>query len=394
MADLSIEIAGGGASAALVLSHLVRHRNIEKIASITVSDRAGIFARGIAYSTENPLHLLNVRAGNMTAVQDDPAHFTRWLSENNHGYSSMDFVPRMIYAQYLKDIWNDAAGVLGDRLVLKKEKFKASGAHITVIATGNAYPVMLPGAEKLTIQDGYYASPWHVDYNLPGGHVVVAGTGLSMVDTVMALHGAGFKGGVTAISRHGLLPAAHVDPAAYPCYYNGVFPNTVLGLLKDVRYHVEAAQKQGQPWQAVIDSLRPVTNPIWFSLDEKQRQKMRRLMAFWNIHRHRMAPAAAAIISEWRQSGQLKIIKDRIVRMEKNVNEKHITVIGGNDAHKADYVVNCLGYKPDPDLKYDIEQEKSGIYALGPALSGVYFETTAIPEIRAQAARMAGEILK
>ena len=121
---------------------------------------------------------------------------------------------------------------------------------------------------------------------------------------------------------------------------------------------------------------------------------MRRLMTFWNIHRHRMAPVAATVISEWRQSGQLKIIKDRIVRLEKNANEKQITVIGGNNAHKADYVVNCLGYKPDPDLKYDIAQEKSGIYALGPALSGVYFETTAIPEIRAQAARIADEILK
>ncbi len=394
MADLNIEIAGGGASAALVLSHFARHRNAEKISNITVFDREGCFARGIAYSTENPLHLLNVRAGNMTAIQNDSPHFTRWLSENGHGYNSMDFVPRMIYAQYLKSMWDDAARVLGDKLILKREKFKTSNAHVTVIATGNAYPVTLPGAEKLTVHNGYHSSPWHVDYNSLSGHVVVAGTGLSMIDTVMALHGAGFMGQVTAISRHGLLPAAHTRPAVYPCYYNGVFPNTVLGLLKDVRSHVEAAQKQGLPWQAVIDSLRPITNPIWLSLDEKQRRKMRRLMTFWNIHRHRMAPVAATVISEWRQSGQLKIIKDRIVRLEKNANEKQITVIGGNNAHKADYVVNCLGYKPDPDLKYDIAQEKSGIYALGPALSGVYFETTAIPEIRAQAARIADEILK
>lgn len=394
MKDLSIEIAGGGASAALVLSHLARHRNAEKIVNIIIFDDRGRFAEGVAYSTKNPLHLLNVRAANMSAVQDDPAHFTLWLSKNRYRYDGMDFVPRMIYARYLKSMWDDAVRILGSKIILKAEKFKASGAPVRVIATGNAYPVLLPGADELMLHDGYHASPWHMDCTSLNGHIVIAGTGLSMIDTVMALHGAGFKGQVSAVSRHGLIPTAHAEPAVYPCYYDRGFPTTSLGLLKDLRVHAEAAERQGLPWQSVIDSLRPVTNAIWSSLDERQKRNVRRFSAFWNIHRHRMAPVAVGIVREWQKSGQLRIIKDRIIRIEKTADEEQITVIGSKRAYKADYVVNCLGYKSDPDLKYDIEHEKSGIYALGPALSGIYFETTAIPEIRVQAGRIADEILR
>ncbi len=393
----AIEIAGGGASATLVLAHLAKHQNAANIKNITVFDREGRFARGVAYSTENPLHLLNVRAANMSALQEDPTHFTRWLTENGHAFKAGDFVPRVIYAQYLKNLWDDAVRHLktqGCNLMLKTENFSVGTAPIKIIATGNASPVAPPGAERLTAHDGYYSSPWQIDYASLGDHIVVVGTGLSMIDTVMALHAAGFKGYITAISRHGLIPAVHTDPAVYPAYYDKKFPKTALALLRDIRTHVAAAEKQGIPWQAVIDSLRPVTNPIWLSLNEKEKKKIRELGAFWNVHRHRMAPVAAIVIKGLRESGQLKVVKDRIVRLEKSDEKAKINVIGANAAHKADYVVNCLGYKPDQDLKYDIEQEKSGIYALGPALSGIYFETTAIPEIRAQAARIAHEILK
>jgi uncharacterized NAD(P)/FAD-binding protein YdhS len=44
--------------------------------------RAGAarFGVGLAYSTGNPRHLLNVRADNMSAFADEPDHFARWLA--------------------------------------------------------------------------------------------------------------------------------------------------------------------------------------------------------------------------------------------------------------------------------------------------------------------------
>jgi uncharacterized NAD(P)/FAD-binding protein YdhS len=69
-----------------------------------VSDRA------VAYSTDNPLHLLNVPAGRMGAYPDRPRHFFEWLKEhpalvNRHRLNPLTegtFVPRRLYGLYLE----------------------------------------------------------------------------------------------------------------------------------------------------------------------------------------------------------------------------------------------------------------------------------------------------
>ncbi len=389
---LSIAIIGGGASAALVLAHLARQPHAGKIARITISDREGLFARGVAYSTKNPVHLLNVRANSMSAFPAEADHLVLWLKENGHVYKETDFIPRMVYAQYLQHLWDDAFSGLkagGCVVDLSEKNIQKSDADITVMATGNAVPVAPRGAENLSEKDGYHAHPWNIDYGKVTGDVIVAGTGLSMIDTVMALHAFGFTGNITAISRNGLIPAAHVDPASYPPFFDNEFPKTVLGLLREIRTYVAKAEQKNIPWQAVIDSLRAATNPIWLSLSEKEKAKMRRLMPFWNIHRHRMASEVADVIGKLKTSSQLKIIKDRIENVAKG-----IAVTGRKGTYKAGTVINCLGYKSDKSFIYRPGMEKEGFFALGPVLSDYYFETTAMPEIRVQAERVAKEILQ
>lgn len=384
----SLVVIGGGASAALLLVHLARHRNKSRLARVAVYDRESRFARGIAYSTTNPLHLLNVRANNMSAFPDDPQHLVRWLEEKNYTYRATDFIPRMIYARYLEELWNEALSDLrqaGVAVALKAEEYQKNDApDITVIASGNAHPYAPAGAENLSVRDGYHANPWNIDYASVKGDVIIAGTGLSMVDTVMALQGAGFEGGITAVSRKGLLPAAHVSPASYSCFLGAPYPEKAYEILRQIRLHVRKAGEEAMPWQAVIDSLRPVTNEIWLSLTEAQRRKVRRLMPFWNIHRHRMAPEAARVIRQLMNEGKLVIVKDDIQRVEKGIK-----VHGRKKSYSADVLVNCLGYGPDKKFHYDPEKD----FALGPALTGYYFETVAMPEIRAQAQALAERIL-
>ena len=168
-----IAIIGGGASAAIVAAHLARLSNP---APVTIFDRDDRFARGIAYSTQRPEHLLNVRAHNMSAIENDPEHFLRWLQDNRHNYGPADFVPRMIYGDYLAEILNttrnrtsfEIAHVKNIRQTdglfqLETSTGRANFKHV-IVATGNSSPSMPAGAEKLSVSDGYYNNPWQADY--------------------------------------------------------------------------------------------------------------------------------------------------------------------------------------------------------------------------------------
>jgi uncharacterized NAD(P)/FAD-binding protein YdhS len=99
----TIALIGGGASAVLLLAHMAA----EGVpCAVDVYDRAGRFARGVAYSTTRLCHLLNVRASNMSGLSADKDHFARWAGEK--GYQPSDFVPRKIYGDYLESLWSEA----------------------------------------------------------------------------------------------------------------------------------------------------------------------------------------------------------------------------------------------------------------------------------------------
>ena len=65
-----VAIVGGGFSGTILAAQLAR-RGISSVL-IDGSGRAG---QGVAYSTTEPAHLLNVRAEGMSAWADDPEHF-------------------------------------------------------------------------------------------------------------------------------------------------------------------------------------------------------------------------------------------------------------------------------------------------------------------------------
>src|SRR6478752_8856574 len=66
-----VAIVGGGFSGTLMAVNLLRYGDCR----VTLIERGDGFARGVAYSTREPRHLLNVRAGNMSALPDQPDHF-------------------------------------------------------------------------------------------------------------------------------------------------------------------------------------------------------------------------------------------------------------------------------------------------------------------------------
>src|SRR5262249_52470467 len=101
-------IIGGGASGVLLAVHLLRDRPGGH--RVTILECRPTLGAGIAYATNHPDHLLNVRASNMSAFPEEPGHFARWLHEQNTsgaaapGYDLDSFAPRELYRDYLASL--------------------------------------------------------------------------------------------------------------------------------------------------------------------------------------------------------------------------------------------------------------------------------------------------
>src|SRR5215210_5964080 len=88
-----VAIVGGGFSGTMLAAQLAR-RAIPSLL-IEGGGRAGL---GTAYSTDEPLHVLNVRAEAMSAWPDEPDHFAR-ASGDPRG-----FAERRLFGGYLRAI--------------------------------------------------------------------------------------------------------------------------------------------------------------------------------------------------------------------------------------------------------------------------------------------------
>lgn len=387
MDNVRIGVIGSGASSVLLLAALARRGNAF---SVDIFDRSGDFGRGIAYSTRHDCHLLNVRAANMSAFADDKDDFANWAA--GKGYEPSAFVPRVLYAQYLQDIMAQRQKNLNVRFIKDDivSSNKAEEGYVlkgqaeygpydhAVLASGNVRPLR-PRVEGDV--SGYFDDPWSADFSalLKAKNIALVGSGLSAVDMIAALKAKSYAGKISVYSRRALLPAVHTEPCSYPPFLKET-DLSPLALFRAVRREVK---RTDAPWQAVIDSLRGQTNAIWQGWDEARRAAfMKRLFTYWNIHRHRMAPEIAAIVEEMHKTGQVEFIKADV----RAVKLGPVFVTGAGE-FKADAVINCLGYR------YDESGRDYAVSAkIGPARFGELFETTAIPEIRAQAADIAAAI--
>lgn len=395
-----IGIIGGGASSVVLLANIAERRADfpERPLSIAIFDKKGAFGKGIAYSTCNKNHLLNVRAAGMSALANDMAHFARFAAER--GYTPHDFVPRMDYADYLAEIVQNTRQALashGDTITLitdditqiddktltgKKGRYDCDHA---IIATGNNIPYApahIPDAHPL-----YYPEPWLLDEHRPepNADVVIIGMGLSMIDAAIALKSHGHTGKITAISRNALTPRPHSDTSETIDPFTaddikGLPPSRLMRLIRTRALHAKS-------WRAAIDALRPQTNAAWQAFSTAHRSTFKRhANTLWNVHRHRMAPDIAAQIASMQESGQLQIARDGIRSVNATPDGK-LAVTGKKSTYQADAVINAMGYGYDNRMG-----QNSDTLRIGPARFGDMFETTAMPEIRAQGAQTAAAL--
>ena len=425
-----VAIVGGGASGTILAAQLAR-RGVEA-ALIDGSGRAG---KGVAYSTTEPAHLLNVRAEGMSAWAGRPDHFAKRFEAE--GGDPRGFAQRRLFGRYLGEILDQAvasgctnlvhASAIGAERIdghwtVALDDDSAIEANAVVLAIGNEEPERLRAFAAAG--DRFIANPWGAEARAAvrelaesGGDALLVGTGLTMVDLVLSLDSAGHRGRIVALSRRGLIPRSHADFEAAPVQADEM-PHGQLGAV--ARWLRRRSAQCG--WRAAIDSLRPHSHRLWQSLSlEEQRRFLRHARPWWDVHRHRIAPEVAATVHRLIGEGRLQIIAGRIVAAEETASGIDVTLRprGANASQlmRFAYAFNCTGPlqsiertrdpllcslldtgQAEPDdlgigLRVD-DKSRAGerLWALGPLTKGRYWEIIAVPDIREQAAHVAEDI--
>jgi uncharacterized NAD(P)/FAD-binding protein YdhS len=443
MNALDVLIVGGGFSATMVATQLLRQRSG---LSVGVLERSGQPGSGLAYNSPHRFHLLNVPAGRMSALPDDPEHFLRWAQTHyDASVQARSFLPRSLYGNYVGHLlaqttresearveWIQDEGLSlrarnGQWAAQTKDRAEIR-ARAVVLALGN-FPPADPPVRGLESSSLYYPFAWSpgVLENLPDqGSVLLIGSGLTSVDLIMALRSKRFRGTVHLLSRKGFLPRRYRQADPWPSFWNQDSPRTVRGLLRLVREQIELASQTDVNWRSVIDSLRPVTQEIWQGLPNAERKRfLRHLRSHWEVHRHRIAPEIGDVLADMKAEGRVQTYAGRMIRYSER--EGVATVSYRERASrrkrtiKANRVVNCTGSetdcrriddsllrslfaqglaRPDP-LFLGLDADEHGglidyngrasysLFAIGPMRKGLLWETTAVPEIRVQAGELA-----
>ena len=97
--------AAGTLTAARVLDEVARR---DVAATVTLLDSRPSTGQGVAFSTTDERHLLNVPAFKMSAYPEDGEHFLHWLDARGRSVEPYTFVPRSWYGEYLADVLDAA----------------------------------------------------------------------------------------------------------------------------------------------------------------------------------------------------------------------------------------------------------------------------------------------
>lgn len=445
----TVVVVGGGFSGVVTAVNLARLTDTPLAVTVLNADRPA--GRGVAYGTRRPEHLLNVVARNMSALADQPEHFIEWLGTRSDfadvppAELRESFVPRRVYGDYLQALFLWYARSFADGKKVRIDSHTATvtdveprgdGARVrtadgrtfdadkVVLATGNPPPVDLPG---LSLDHPmYFRDPWG-DWESrlpdPSRDVAILGTGLTTVDAFLTLRAMNWRGRIFAVSRNGLLPQSHFKAPDYPDFPGDDPTGLGLDRLRTLfESHCGRLRERGLNPAVLVDKMRPFTQRVWQNLSVPEKRRfLTEFRTPWNVTRHRVAGSIHHELTAAIAAGKLEVVAGRITEL--SACEGGLKVVAGGRELRVGAVVNCTGPAEESagselyrnllcrglvsadDLGLGVRAgadfaaiDSSGarspwLMVLGPPLKGVLWETTAVPELRAQAFRVAEVVI-
>ncbi len=435
-----VTIIGAGFSGVALAAQLARRAR--QSPDVVLIERGKRFGPGLAYSTHNASHRLNVRASNMGGVADAPDDFAKWLESKGRSAPNA-FAPRARYGDYVEHLLRNAGrgGLFGARLkrvraeavtcrrngagwVTSLASGETIAADAVLLAIGHRPPAAFAAFEEggAPLIDAWDAAALR---RLPPGDVLLLGAGLTMVDIALTL-AARRKGTIYALSRRGLTPRAHLEAPPHAPTEPINLPTQLSDAVRAFRREVAVMAARGEPWQLAMDRLRADTPRLWQNLPlTAQRRFLRHLRPWWDVHRHRAAPEVAARVAALQAEGCLRVLAGEVVAAAPKGRGVTLQLRrrGRSEQQALDVaaVVNCTGGNLDltrcaaplvaqllsegvarphaSGLGLDVDGRcrviagdgtvQPNLFAIGALTQGAFWECTAVPEIRAHAADIA-----
>lgn len=443
--SLPVVVIGGGFSGTLTairLSQRLPHT------PVILLEEHGPAGPGLAYQDSDPAAWLNVPAGKMSAFHELPNHFLDYARKTlGEGVQEEDFLPRHVYGTYIKSCLSEAQqknpllsvkqsraidltspDEHGAARVILKDQSVIEASSV-VIATGNqgsAFSSSIWSSHTKPARD-----PGAMDSIAAGQSVLIIGSGLTMIDTVLDLDRRGQASVIHTISRNGLLPQEYTPPSPLELPDLDHLPDSNLRKsLCLFRKAVQDHEAQGGNWRDIFHAIRPSTPSLWQELSPRDKTRfLRWLSAFWEVHRHQCPPETLSRVKALIASGKLVQHRGTIVSVERFESTLRMGLAAKNrDAPtrwiEADHILDATGpardigsirhpliqnilrrgfLKPDshrlgaetsPDYRAVGRDNKpsSWLFVVGPMLRARYYEATAVYELRLHASALASRI--
>ncbi len=273
--------------------------------------------------------------------------------------------------------------------------------------------------------------PWNVEAMRrlePQSTVLIIGSGLTMVDAVVSLQQSGHRGPIRVFSRHGLLPHVRRQPPEWADFLSQDHSiRSTRQLVRKVREQCELAIESGIDWQAPLDTVRANIGRLWNQASDRQRRQfVRHVRPWWESHHHRSPPPGAALLADLVQQGRLTIQAASLQGVKSlSQGRVHIQIRHRGQSQSSlvagDALINSTGIEydwrrvdrplprqllargliqPGP-LALGIAAERDGavldakgrrsprLFAMGPPLRGMWWESTAVTDVAIQSKALA-----
>jgi uncharacterized NAD(P)/FAD-binding protein YdhS len=307
------------------------------------------------------------------------------------------------------------------------------GAY-AVLATGMFPAARTPQKESSGL-NAAALDPWDVSAMRqldPQSTVLIIGSGLTMVDAVVSLEQAGHRGPIEVFSRHGLLPHVRRQPPAWVDFLaEDPSIRTPRQLLRELRRHCRNAIAQGIDWQAPLDTVRAHIGRLWSqATDLQRRQFVRHVRPWWESHHHRSPPLSAALVERLHNKGRLRIQAASFKGLEP-VSDDGVSIRIRRRGEAETGVVHGAALINSSGIEYDWRrvarplpqqllarglvrpgplalgiaaaadgavldaQGQAGrrLFAMGPPLRGMWWESTAVTDVALQAKALAARLV-